>query len=174
MVDVAGMAEQAPRAPGMIVQLFNCEDKMPADPRDDFGAFAGTEHMMFGLSDPFGLIREETEKGLRRQVPDTILERIATQGEPKFLTLGKKVGDGSQIVVSHFGFCVRARLSVSYEGGTRHEEIESLLTFLFGEVDQPGAERCRTHFDLHGDAERNFTGDAFRARFIAFRNEAHR
>lgn len=147
---------------------------MPADPRDDFGAFTGTEHMMFGLSDPFGMIRQETEQGLRHQVPDTILERIATQGEPKFLTLGKKTDDGSHIVVSHFGFCVRARLSVSFARGTQREEIESLLTFLFGNVDQPGAERCRTHFDLHGDAERNFTDEAFRARFIAFRNEAHR
>lgn len=147
---------------------------MPADPRDDFGAFAGTEHMMFGLSDPFALIRQEIERGLRRQVPDSVLERIATQGEPKFLTLGKKVGDGSQLVVSHFGFCVRARLSVSYTGGTRREEIESLLTFLFSDIDQPGSELCRTHFDLHGDAERNFTDDVFRERFIAFRNEARR
>src|SRR5688572_1262694 len=132
---------------------------MPADPRDDFGVLEGAAHMMFGLPDPFGFIRSETEQGLRGQVSDTVLERIATHGEPKFLTLGKKTGDGSQVVVSHFGFSVRARLSVSFAGGTGREEIESALTFLFGDVDQPGAERCRTHFDFHADAQRNFTDE---------------
>lgn len=147
---------------------------MSTDPRDDFGAFEGTEHMMFGFPDPFGFIRSETENGLRRQVPDAVLERIATQGQPMFLTLGKKIGDSSQMAVSHFGFCVRARLSVSYAGGSRREELESALTFMFGDVDQPGAERCRTHFDLHGDAERNFTEATFQTRFLAFRNEVRR
>ena len=63
---------------------------------DDFSAFSGAEHMFFALKDPFGMIRQETEAGLRRQVPDCVLERIETFGEPKFLTLGRKTQDLSR------------------------------------------------------------------------------
>src|SRR5687767_2460431 len=98
---------------------------MPASPEDDFSAFQGQEHMLFGLRDPFGLIRSEVEEGLRQQVPDTVVVSIETRGEPKFLTLGRKVDDGAQLVVTHFAFAVRARLTVLFDEQRRGEVIEA-------------------------------------------------
>jgi hypothetical protein len=143
---------------------------MPIRSEDDFGAFDGNEHMMFGLDDSFDFIRDETESGLRRQVPDAVLERIVTYGEPKFLTLGRKTDDGSRMVVSYHAFCVRAQLTVSRAGGAGHELIEALLTFLFGDVDRPGSERCQTYFDVHRDAKTKFTDEVFESRFRLFRH----
>ena len=136
---------------------------------DDFQAFDGAEHMFLGLKDPFGMIRQETEAGLRRQVADTVLERIETIGTPKFLTLGKKTQDPSQVVVAHFAFSVLARLYVTHDAGAQREVINAALTFMFGNMDFPGAATCRTHFDLHGEAHLNFTDDRFEERFLAFR-----
>lgn len=136
---------------------------------DDFSAFADAEHMFYGLENPFGMIRRETEAGLRGQVADTILERIETFGKPKFLTLGRKTGDPTKVVVAHFAFSVRARLQVTYSGGAKREVIDATLTFMFGNVDPPKIPACRTHFDLHGDAQVNFTDERFEERFLAFR-----
>src|SRR5262245_27126147 len=132
---------------------------MPIRSDDDFSAFEGREHMLFGLSDPWDFIRDETEGTLRRQVPDSVLERIVTFGEPKFLTLGRKTDDGSQMMVSHHAFCIRAQLTVSHAGGAKHELIDALLTFMFGDVDRPGSERCQSYFDVHGDAKTKFTDE---------------
>ena len=145
---------------------------MPADPRDNFAAFAGTEHMLVGVPDPYGFIRHATEDGLRRQVPDTVLDRIVTYSEPKFLSLGKKTPDGSAFVLSYLGFCVRARLEVSYAAGARTEKIDAALTFLLGDLDRSGSAKCRTYCDLREEVERTFSDDTFEARFLAFRREA--
>lgn len=137
---------------------------------DDFSAFAGSEHMFFGLVEPLAMIREETEQGLRGQVPDTVLESLVTRGQPKFLTIGKKTTpDSSQVIVAHFGFSVQAHLTVTYDGGRERAEIEAALTFLFGNVDRPESQQSRTHFDLNDDAARNFTDELFKDRFLAFR-----
>jgi hypothetical protein len=144
---------------------------VPQDEADDFRAFTGSEHMFFGLQDPFGMIREETEDGLRRQVADTVLERIETFGKPKFFTLGRKTGDPSTVIVAHFAFAVRARLSVSSAAGTAREVLDAALTFLFGNVDVPGSQVCRTYFDFHDDADSAFEDEIFRDRFLEFRAE---
>ena len=102
---------------------------MPARDTDDFSAFAGQEHMFFRLKDPFGMIREEVESVLRAQVPDTEVVSVATFEQPKFLTLGRKDGDGSLAVVTHFGFCVRAKLSVLFDQQRKGEVIDSAITF---------------------------------------------
>jgi hypothetical protein len=137
---------------------------------DDFGAFAGVEHMFFGLQDPFEMIRQETEAVLRRQVADTVLERIETCGEPKFLTLAKETDDPSKVIVAHFAFSVLARLYVASAGGAHREVIDAALTFMFGNIDVPASSTCRAHFDLHGEAQLNFTHDRFEGRFLAFRS----
>jgi hypothetical protein len=144
---------------------------MQTPAQDDFSAFAGSEHMFFGLEAPYALIRTEVEAGLRRQISDSVLERLETHGEPKFLTLGRKTADPSKVVAAHFGFSVRARLTVSHAAGAKRDTLEAALTFLFVNVDLPGDERCRTHFDLHGDAVRNFTDERFKERFLSFRAE---
>src|SRR5689334_12077589 len=100
---------------------------MPASPDDDFTPFAGSEHMFFGLRDPFGLIREEVEEGLREQVPDTEVVSIATLEKPKFLTLGRKTDDENRVVVTHFAFCLRARLTVLFDERRKGEVIEATL-----------------------------------------------
>jgi hypothetical protein len=144
---------------------------MPADPRDDFGVFTGHEHMFFGIRDPFRMIRDETVSMVRRQVEDTEVDSIVCAGEPKYLTLGRKLDDGAQVVVTWFGFCVHARVALHYDGGRQRDELPSVLTFLFGRVDEPGQEVSRVHLDVHADAERGFTDDVFHQRFLAFRNE---
>jgi hypothetical protein len=143
---------------------------MPAGPDDDFSPFAGSEHMFFGLRDPFGLIRSEVEGALREQVPDTRVVSIAMQGKPKFLTLGRKTDDDKQVVVTHFAFCLRARLAVLFDEQRKGEVIEATLSFLFGNVDRAGAERFRRHFDLHGDADAHFDDEKLKERFLAFRS----
>ena len=144
---------------------------MPIRDADDFAVFAGSEQMFFGLKDPFGLIRSEAESGLRQEVADTELEVIKTFDEPKFLTLGRKTDDGQRMIVTHFGFAVRAQLYVRYAAGTKHEVIDAALTFLFANVDRPGSQKLRTFFDLHADATARFTDDTFRERFLAFKAE---
>jgi len=143
---------------------------MPAAPDDDFRAFEGREPMFFGLRDPYGLIRTEVEDALRQQVADTLVLSIATHGEPKFLTLGKKSAD-EQMIVSDFAFCVRAKLTVLFDEQRKGELIETTLTFLFGNIDT-NAKRFRRHIDLHAEAERCFDDDIFKQRFLAFRAEA--
>jgi hypothetical protein len=145
---------------------------MPADPRDDFSVFAGNEHMFFSLRDPYRTMRDEVEAGLRRQVADTEVTAIACSDVPKFLTLGRKIEDGTRIAVSYFAFCVRARIALTCDAGRQRDELPATLTFLFGRIDEPGREASRVHIDVHGDAERSFTDDAFQQRFAAFRSES--
>ena len=135
---------------------------------DDFSAFAGSEHMFFGLADPYGFIRSEVEGALRKQVTDARLKSLVTRDKPKFLTLGRK-SDDEHVIVSHFAFSVLAKLHVTFEGDQREETVEAALTFLFANIDRPGEERCRSHLDLHADAERRFDEETLRARFLAFR-----
>jgi hypothetical protein len=142
---------------------------MPAHPQDDFSAFEGSEHMFFGLRDPFGMIRTEIENALREQVPDTVLASVSISGKPKFLTLGRKSEDGQHAVVTHFGFCARARLAVLFDEGRKGELIEATLTYMFGNVDVAGSQTCRTHFDLHEDADRHYDDEVFKRRFMTFR-----
>ena len=138
---------------------------MAADPRDDFGVFAGSEHMFFGMVDPFGAIRSELADQLARQVPDTTIDSIRTYDTPKWLTIAKRVEQ--DMVVAYFGVCFRARVRVTL--GYGHEDLDATLTFLFGRWDEPQSQRLRTYFDLHGDADRGFTDELFRERFLAFR-----
>ncbi len=142
---------------------------MPADPHDDFSVFDGSEHMFFGLDDPYGVIRQETEAALRRQVPDTVVESIVTYDKPKFLTSGRKVDDGKHIVVTQAGCCFRARVTATGNAGALREVLPSAVTFLSKNLDQPGKQQLRMYFDLHQDAERGFTDEVFKQRFIAFR-----
>lgn len=142
---------------------------MAADPRDDFRAFAEVEHMFYGLADPYRLIRSETEAGMRRQVSDTEIDSIVCAPGVKFLTLGRKIEDGARMIVTFFGFCVRTRIALRYAAGTEHDELDATLTFLFGRIDEPGAQVSTVHFDLHGDAERALDDTVFQQRFVAFR-----
>lgn len=137
---------------------------------DDWSAFAGNEHMFFGLADPYGLIREELERGLRQQVADTVVESIVTHGTPKYLTIGKRLTEGSsKVVVAHFAFCVAATVSLHYAGGQKRETLPVALTFAFGRVDEPGRQTSRSWFDLHDDAARAFDDEVLKERFLAFR-----
>lgn len=138
---------------------------------DDFAAFAGSEQMFFGLSEPFQLIRHSTETMLRQQVPDTVLRRIVTLGKPKFLTLGRKQVRWfrERVLVTHFAFCVRATLDVTSDGGANQLTLDSALTFLFGNIHERGAEVSRSYVDLGADVEEGFTDDVFKNRFLEFR-----
>ena len=137
---------------------------MAADPRDHFTGFTGDEHIFLLLDDPLRLIRDEVEHGLREQVADTILESIAMQGEPKFLTVGQR-GDDDGMTVSHFGFCLRVRLALGHAGSAEHEDLDAALTFLFGHLDRAGQQQLRTYFDLLDDAEAGFAAETFDQRF---------
>jgi hypothetical protein len=118
------------------------------------------------------MIRDEAESSLRKQVPDTVLESIATFDTPKFLTIGRKTEDPSKVIVTWFAFCVRATLAVVYNAGKSRERVPTTITFMFGRVDEPGHQLCRTFFDVNADAEAGFEADAFERRFLAFRDES--
>jgi hypothetical protein len=136
---------------------------------DDFTVFADSEHMFFGIDDPYGFVRAQIEAALRAQVADTEVVRIRAHGAPRFLTLGRRVDEGSAMVVTHFGICVRTDVSVAF-GGQR-EVLPGTFTVLFGRVDEPGERVQQVFFDLHGDAEIAYGEDTFRERFLAFRAE---
>ena len=147
---------------------------MPVDPRDDFGVCSGTEHMFVRFSDPFALIRAEIEAGLRAKVPDTILDSIVACETPRFLTAGRRSKDGAHLVVSSAGFCIATQLSVRYDGGRKSEVLVAAVTLLLARLDEPGQQRMRAHFDVHGEFRRGFTDDAFEARFQTFRDDQSR
>lgn len=136
---------------------------------DDWSAFAGREHMFFGLTEPFALMRREVEAGLTQQVSDTVVVAIRTQGVPHHLTLGKKTADPTKIIVSFVGFAVQAEIEATSEGQTHR--LPSTLTFVFGRVDERGHETARSWIDLGADAAAAFDEDHFRERFLAFRAE---
>jgi hypothetical protein len=141
---------------------------MSADPRDDFSSFTGAEHMLFGLDDPFALIRTEIEAGMTRQVPSTQVESIRCEGEPKFLTIGRRREDEpGKVIVTHFGNCFRCTIDVVFD--QRSEQLTATVTICFGEIDQPGKERMRSFIDLHGDAGPAFADAVFQERFLEFR-----
>jgi len=125
--------------------------------------------MFFGLEQPFQMIRRHVEDGLRKQVADTVVDAIVMEGQPKFLTLGRKTDDASMVIVAHFGLCLMARLSLSCDDGRKHETLPAALTFLFGNVDRPGESTMQTHFDLHRDASSGFDDESFKRRFLKFR-----
>jgi hypothetical protein len=142
---------------------------MSADPRDDFSSFAGVEHMLFGLDDPFVRIRAEIEASLTKQVPSTRVESIRCTAEPKFLTLGRRREDEpGKVIVTYFANCFRCTIDVATD--TRAESLIATVTLCFGEVDQPGAERMCSFIDLNDDAEPAFEDAAFQQRFLEFRN----
>ena len=141
-----------------------------ANPRDRFEVFAGKEHMFFGLPDPFAYIRGEIESSLAKQVADTIVDAIVTEGEPKFLTLGRNVEDGKKLLVTWFGCCVRAKVYVSYDANQKHELMHAAITCLFGHWDE-GADRrvARFFLDVHDQAERGYDDGLFKNRLMEFR-----
>jgi hypothetical protein len=123
--------------------------------------------MFYGMVDPFGAMRGELADQLRAQVADTEVESIRCFGEPKWLTIGKRVDDSTELVVAYFGVCYRAHVAVAV--GYGREQLDATLTFLFGRWDDPVHQRCRTYFDFHQDAETGHADDRFRERFLAFR-----
>lgn len=150
---------------------FDYSRWMPADPRDDFRPFAASEHMFFGLKDPYATIREEILGVLRQQVPETRLHRIVMRGEPKHLTLGRAAeGEPGMLIVAHFAFCLQATLDVTHDEG--REVLPATATFLFCDVDQPGRERMQVRLDVLEDADPAFAEGVFRQRFHAFRGGA--
>lgn len=142
---------------------------MAADPRDDFSVFAGSEHMFYGLADPYGMIRDLTQESLQRQVSDAAIEHIKCSGAPKWLTMGRKLDDGKRMIVTHFAFCVQARIAVTSRGGRDREEMDATMTFLLGKMDEPGKQVSSMYLDLHEDAQARFDDKVLQQRFAAFR-----
>jgi hypothetical protein len=144
---------------------------VPLDSRDDFSGFEGREDVFHGLRDPFGMIRRELEQALREQRPDVEVVSIQMGGEPLVVRAGRKVDDESG-VVTHFGFCLRALLALTYDAGQGHETLPAALSFLFAYVDQPPARRkLRTYFDLHGEAEDGFSEAKLKQRVLKLRKD---
>jgi hypothetical protein len=145
---------------------------MPADPRDDFGAFAGSEHFLTWLRDPYAMIREAIEDGVRHNVADTIVDSIATFDVPYFVFDGpwfpartRSAGGGADPRVTCAGFCVALRCAVRTPSLGRSEILVGALTVMMGRIDKPGRETMRVMFDPHGDFQRAFNEQTLKRRF---------
>ena len=126
--------------------------------------------MFFGLSQPFEVIREELESCFVEQVPSSRLHSIVADGQPKFLTMGHRHEDDEEkVVVTHYGVCFQATIDVESEGH-REPELRCTMTLCVGQLDQPGEERMQTWMHLHTDADAAFEEEAFKERFLDFRD----
>jgi dienelactone hydrolase len=141
------------------------------DPRDDFAVLAEREHLMFGLPDPYDVIRAAVEAELAELAPAAVLDAIELHGDPKWLTIVRRDGDGRGTVVQ-LGFCAGARLAITTDYA--HEQLAATLTFLVGDWDDPDRPhgRYRAHLDLDAGAEAGLDDEVFRRRFQEFRENA--
>jgi hypothetical protein len=143
---------------------------MPADPRDDFSIFDGSEHMFFAVNDPFAMVREELENSLRRQVPSTQVHAIRCFGEPKFLTVGRQVSeDDERMQVTHYGVCFQCVIALETEHHS--QDLRCTAGFYLGDIDKAGEERLRTYIDVGDDADGAFDDEVFKGRFMQFRQD---
>lgn len=142
---------------------------MPADPRDDFSVLEGSEHMLFGLADPFAVIRREVERYLVLQSPDTVVEAIVGLGDPKWLTITRRDPGQSTMTVTGFALCMRARITSSI--GYASEDAAATVTILCIRWDQPARELIRAYVDLGDHGAPGFTDEAVQHRLLAFRAE---
>ncbi|PRQ08512.1 hypothetical protein [Enhygromyxa salina] len=142
------------------------------DTRDDFSSFAETAHMFFGIDAPFVMIREELEKMFCQQVPDSRINSITCDGEPKFLTLGRRAEpDAEQVVVTHYGVCFQCTIDI--ETNEHHEPaLRCTMTLAFGDIDKSGEERMQAWMNLHDDADPAFDEEVFKQKFLGFRDRA--
>lgn len=144
--------------------------EMAADPRDDFGVLEGTEHLLFGLADPYAVIRREVVRYLAQTEPELELERIECLEEPKWLTATRRLDPSNlELTVSGFGLCVPATLT--FGSGYGSEQARSTITILCARWHEPAREVIRAYVDLGLDADAGYTDDAFRARLDVFRTE---
>lgn len=139
---------------------------------DDFSIFAETEHMFFGLAEPFTVIREELEEVFVSQVESSRLHAITARGEPKFLTMGyRSEEDEDKVVVTHYGACFQALVDVENDED-REPELPITMTLCVGKLDQPGSESMQTWVHVLDDADAAFEQETFEQRFMAFREAA--
>lgn len=138
-------------------------------PNDDFHIFVGSEHMFFGLARPFHVIRSELEETLRAQVPSSRIHSIVADGEPKFLTLGRKLEDDEgKMVVTHYGVCFQCTIDVESDEH-REPDLRCTMTLCVGGLDKPGGARMQTWMHLHVDTDAAFERETFEQRFLEFR-----
>lgn len=143
---------------------------MPADPRDDFEVLEGSEHMLFGLEDPYGVLRVETARYLAQTTPDLELERIACTGSPKWLTITRRTDPTHpELTVTGFGLCVEAILT--FGSGYASEQARAAITLLCVRWNEPYRQLVRAYVDLGADAVPGYTDEAFQHRLLAFRTE---
>ena len=146
---------------------------MGADPRDDFRVLDDTEHMLFGLDDPYGVIRREVTRYLQQQSPDTEVEQIACRGEPKWLTLTRRtataLGAAPEMTVTGFGLCVESMITSGV--GYASEQSMATITLLCCRWDEPRRELVRAFVDVGPEAAPGFSDEAFQHRLLAFRHE---
>ncbi|NVB38007.1 hypothetical protein G6O69_09200 [Pseudenhygromyxa sp. WMMC2535] len=141
-----------------------------ADPRDDFSIFADSVHMFFNVSEPFVMLRAELEDMFRQQIASTKVLAITCEGEPKFLTLGRRLEheEGEKVVVTHYGVCFQCSVDVETDEH-REEGLRCTMTLAIGELDRPGEERMQAWMDVHEDADAAFSEEVFRDKFLGFR-----
>jgi len=142
---------------------------MAADPRDDFRVLQDSEHMLFGLDDPYGVIRREVARYLQTVTPDLEVERIACHGDPKWLTITRRLGTTTTMTVTGFGLCLHATITSGV--GYASDQAAAVITLLCVRWDEPARELVRAFVDLGADGEAGFTDEAFQHRLLAFRSE---
>jgi hypothetical protein len=143
---------------------------MPADPRDDFDVLEGSEHMLFGLDDPYEVLRVETARYLAQTTPDLELERIECTGSPKWLTITRRTDPQQpELTVTGFGLCIEATLT--FGSGYASEQAPAVITLLCVRWNEPYRQLVRAYVDLGPDVELGSTDEAFQHRLLTFRAE---
>jgi hypothetical protein len=116
---------------------------------DDFTPLTNSNHWLGWVGDdPAQAVRGEIEGILRQQVPSAKLAWIHLNGDPYFLTGGRKAPDDpGKIVVS------RAALAVSFElevtSADRTDHLHGVFSWVVSGLDD--MRRDRVYFDIDAD-----------------------
>lgn len=113
---------------------------------DDFSPLTKPDHYLGWLGDdPARAVRGEIEHSLQQQVPTAALRWVCLQGEPYFLTGGRRPPDDPDRLI-----LTRAALAVSFElevdASEKTEQLRGVFSWVAAGLD--AERRDRTYLDL--------------------------
>ena len=125
----------------------------PLIPSDDFGLLLATEDMFLWLSEePFITIKQELEKTLQEELPESTLLTFRAISEPQWLTGGRPGEDDPEEMI-----VVRTAVAFEFDAMVDSPEGIDYLTGVYTwagiNLDQPGNQEFRLWLDIDGTLE---------------------